>query len=165
MRNLIIATSGVTILLAILAGITVRGFYLMQENLNQGERDVGFTREVLPRDPDIEIMKRCAEAKNQVAGEWINGEITLPEAAEEYRTINASRPPHLPASLKGYPGNSEEERLCRQVMMYAEFILRGRSDAKAVLARLESELETYVAKIRSTPPSVPSSRATVPAID
>jgi hypothetical protein len=162
MRNLLITIVSVTMFIAVLAGFTLSGYFTIHQSEESGELERGFTRELIPSNPDIDVLQHSIAAKDQVARGWIDGKITLPQAADQFRTINASRPSRLSAFLDSYPGNSEQERLCHQVFMYAKTILERRSETKAELARLESELQTYLAKIGSTHPSVPIFPAPVP---
>jgi len=75
----------------------------------------------------------------------IDGRLTLAKAAARFRAINASRPHHKPVRLDHYPGQTDEERVCRQVISYVESKLADRPDASAILARLECQLKEHLA--------------------
>jgi hypothetical protein len=103
------------------------------------------SQEMLPPDSDVTVIQRCIEARGQVAREVIAGRLTLLEAAARFQAISLSRPSHLPVSHAAYSGDSDEERLCRQVIAYVDFELQGRPDRSAVVAKLNSELRELLA--------------------
>ena len=78
-----------------------------------------------PRDLSLEddwkfpAIARRIQEKDRIAGELIDGRLTLFEAAARFGRLNAEPPaPPLALSLF-YPSDSEEERLCRQVIAWA----------------------------------------------
>jgi hypothetical protein len=75
----------------------------------------------------------------------IAGRLTLLEAAARFQAITLSRPAHMPVSLAGYPGGSDEERFCRQVIAYVESLLEDVSERRAVVVRLNCELRAHLA--------------------
>src|SRR5262249_61206055 len=91
------------------------------------------TKETLPADPDVVAIERSMEEREQIAEAVIDGRLTLVKAAAQFRAINASRPPHYRVRLDLYPGHTDEERVCRQVIRYVESKLADRPDASAVL--------------------------------
>ena len=78
-----------------------------------------------PRDLSLEddwklpAIARRIQEKDRIAGKLIDGRLTLFEAAARFGRLNAEPPaPPLALSLF-YPSDSEEERLCRQVIGWA----------------------------------------------
>jgi len=66
----------------------------------------------------LRAIGRRIQEKERLAGELIDGRLTLFEAAARFRRLNAEPPAPPPLALS-YPGDSEEERLCRQVIGWA----------------------------------------------
>ncbi len=66
--------------------------------------------------------------------------MALHEAAASFRAIDARRPEHLRIKPGQLPGATEEDRFCRNVLVYVTILLPpGREDA--VLRRLERRLD------------------------
>jgi hypothetical protein len=86
-------------------------------------------------------------AKRRVTRDVLEGRLSLLEAAIRFRDLNAQRRPN-PVSLRdAYPGRTDAERVCRQVISWvvaeAQFI--DPQQAKTVVASLERELEQRLA--------------------
>jgi hypothetical protein len=102
-----------------------------------------------PQAPDPEwqdrrdaIEGRAAE-KSALAVEVIEGHLPLPQAAATFRDLNA-RPPafNWEAFRQTYPGDSDDERHCREVIQFVRQGVQLRPDADpAVVGRLEAELQ------------------------
>jgi hypothetical protein len=144
---------GAAVALAALAGGLYWGRALFIDGAHangDGGRDAPFSAHmsqvVLPSDPDVAAIHHSLEAREQVAREVIAGRVTLLEAAARFQAITLSRPAHLPMSLAGFPGNSEEERICRQVIHFVEIQMEGHPDASAEVARLNRELQDQLAQ-------------------
>jgi hypothetical protein len=95
-----------------------------------------------------EVVTLRAIAKDQVSREVALGLRSLREAAALFRELNRLPPePEEPTLWSGadpppsFPGRTDEERLCRQVVAHVRVTLRhGAPDrAAAVVARLEAE--------------------------
>src|SRR5262249_26739331 len=82
--------------------------------------------------------------KWEVARALASGRMELPEAAARLDALNRL-PPEVSRRLfrEGYPGASDEERLCRQALYWAEgeLLEHAPCEAAATLGRLEAELE------------------------
>jgi hypothetical protein len=97
------------------------------------------------------LFRSRSESKRQVARDLLAGRICLLEAAARFRQLNAP-PPEADTSLfRGasvFPGRTEEERLCRQVIQWAatEFEDGGRPTAASAACRrrLEGELQALL---------------------
>jgi hypothetical protein len=145
------------LLSALLALLAVAALAALLEP--QWGRDVGIDRDGLEHlrrefldsggrspQPDAirQTMRREAE-KDRVADDLISGRLTLFEAAALFRRWNAegAAPPANVALY--YAGDSEEERVSRQVIRWAEVVMRQRypEGADALTKRLEAELRRH----------------------
>jgi hypothetical protein len=81
-------------------------------------------------------------AKGQVSDDLIAGRLTLFEAAARFRRIEQGRE-HT--RVEYYPGDSEEERLCRRVIngARAQMSQRYPEGADEFVERLEAELQLH----------------------
>jgi hypothetical protein len=71
--------------------------------------------------------------------------LSLIEAAARFGEVNLEEPETMSYVREMYPGNSDEERVCRQVLAWARADLGGDpGKGRATLLRLEAELETYL---------------------
>jgi hypothetical protein len=169
MKKQIAAMIGVAFLLTVVAGSLYRGHNFMIGSDNADDPRAGkeahpvpfWSLNYIPPDPDFAALQRNMEAKDAVAEEVIAGRMTLAEAADRFRVINAARPSHLPFHLDAFPGGGDEERNCRHVIRFVDSSLMGRPDREAVVARLESELQRHLAgKVEASSPPVPVQRPT-----
>jgi hypothetical protein len=101
-----------------------------------------------PRAPDPawhdlrEASDRRAAEKHALAGEVIEGRLPLRRAAAQFRDLNA-RPPafNWEAFRQTYPGSSDDERHCCEVIQFVGQEVRRRPGADpAAVGRLEAEL-------------------------
>jgi hypothetical protein len=90
------------------------------------------------------IIMHGLERKSEIARELIAGRLTLFEAAARFKAVNAARPANLPPILDPYPGATYEERLCRQVIVFADTELEGSYDRAEFVARLEADLQEHL---------------------
>jgi hypothetical protein len=93
-----------------------------------------------------EVADRRMEGKNQVTRDLIAGRITLPEAAARFKVLNET-PADCPFNYENKAeGNSEGERLCRQVINWAvtEVAQTSEAQAQALSQRLEAELQVHL---------------------
>jgi hypothetical protein len=81
--------------------------------------------------------------REEVLGAVIEGRCSLPEAAAHFGELNRSMSGfHWENFRRFYPGASDGERYCRQVIRHVACRLEGRPDqGEAVVRRLEAELE------------------------
>ena len=98
--------------------------------------------------PDRELHNLCAAAEQRaaekfaLAGEVIDGRLALLPAAARFRDLNA-RPPAFSweAFRRTYPGSSDDERHCREVIQYVRQEVQRRPGVDATIpGRLEAEL-------------------------
>jgi len=92
---------------------------------------------------EAQILQGRIAARNRVADRLLDDEMTLAEAASWFRYLN-DNPRHLAAAYRSqWPGASDGEKLCRQVINWVGTRLSGtrtRSEADAIVRRLEGEL-------------------------
>jgi hypothetical protein len=89
------------------------------------------------------------EARKEVIRCLAAGDLTLFEAAARFRLLN-----NIPAELADrgwhlFEGRCEGEKVCRQVLLWAEAELKSveaRSRAGALLRNLEAELAAHIAR-------------------
>jgi hypothetical protein len=87
-------------------------------------------------------QRRCAE-RYRLAGEVIDGRLGLPEAAAAFRDLSAAAPEFNWEIFRiTFPGGSDDERFCRQVIAHVRVQVQDRPDADPALpARLGAELD------------------------
>ena len=93
-------------------------------------------------DEQLRAIRRRIEAKSRLAREVIDGRLTLLEAAARFRDLDLAPPPFAWDGLRcRYPGASDDELHCREVIFFVRAEQRDRpgTDA-AIVARLEAEL-------------------------
>jgi hypothetical protein len=99
-------------------------------------------------DRQAEIVKKRLLAKSEVAIQVIEGRTSLLEAAQLFGFFNRA-PSDCPKPVQGtWPGKSEGERLCRQVIhwVYQEMEETSQRKAAAFRAKLEAELAQRLRK-------------------
>ncbi len=111
-------------------------------DLGRLERQIeGEARRGQRLEADRVVLLNSVETKRQIADNLTAGRLTLWEAAARFKALYATRPEHLGPYLDQYPGGSDDERLCRQVIGFAEARLEESAARKAFVARLEAELQ------------------------
>jgi hypothetical protein len=87
-------------------------------------------------------------AKDRVIRELRDGRLTLAEAAAHFGALNAAGGESRVNLVSHYPGATEQERLCRQVIRWAESVAKTESHAAAeqLRQRLEDELACLLAQ-------------------
>src|SRR5262249_15863051 len=98
----------------------------------------------LSNPPDVAavmmIVSWRVAAREQIVRALIRDQITLPEAAAHFRRLDELRDVTLPSSFSRYPGDSDEERVCRQVIRYAAVQFPEGPQRDECVGRLEYEL-------------------------
>jgi hypothetical protein len=114
----------------------------------------------------LDRLNRAATArlagKTRAVVALLEGRLALAEAAARFAAINRARTEPCWACLPlPDPGGSEEERLCREVITWAEGYLGMRDPCLGALARarLEDELEAMLRQAPLRLPDVPPWRA------
>ncbi|HXG08327.1 MAG TPA: hypothetical protein VNK04_00910 [Gemmataceae bacterium] len=85
------------------------------------------------------------KAKEEVAAALVAGRLTLWEAGARFAALDEQFPcVRGEGASRRFPGRSEEERRCREVIAYAEELLADQPDqAEELVARLQLELEEH----------------------
>jgi hypothetical protein len=98
-----------------------------------------------------ELDQRCKgvfrriESKQDVLQALNEGHLSLVEAAARFGEFNRQEPETMAYIREMYAGQSDEERLCRQVLSWVRAELSVEPDkTRATLARLEAEMEAYL---------------------
>lgn len=96
-------------------------------------------------DRQLEATHARREARHRLAGELIEGRLTLAEATDEFMRLNREEPNTAANIHLMFPGADERQSTARQVLIYAEDALEERRDLtpearRRVLERLEAEL-------------------------
>jgi hypothetical protein len=94
----------------------------------------------------LQAVQRRGHARLRIARQVSERQITLLQAAERFRDLNDAGPdfswPHLRQIT---PGDTDDERCCRQVIMHVEYALRDDpARATAERQRLEEELREHL---------------------
>jgi hypothetical protein len=91
------------------------------------------------------VLFNRVEAKQQILDDVIAGRMTLPKAAEKFGELNSQAPESMTAVRDYFAGDTDNERLCRQVIHRVKFMLdEDSSEAATVIARLEREMHEYL---------------------
>jgi hypothetical protein len=95
-------------------------------------------------DEQLRAVCRRIEGKNRLAQEVAAGRLGLVEAAARYRDLDRDGPFDKEVFRSAYPGGSDDERYCREVIVFVREVLReppcGDVSDPAVVGRLEAEL-------------------------
>ena len=100
---------------------------------------------------DEEIAVRCQriKAKERIVDLVLAGELGLVPAAAWFEVVNSSPPAYPDKSWRIYRGNSDGERLCRQVIAWARCrleVVQPESLVQARVRELERELDDHIAR-------------------
>jgi hypothetical protein len=102
-----------------------------------------------PPDERCQQITHRVRMKEAIAQQVADGELSLIEAAVLFRRLRAAGSTYTDNSWQELPGNSEGEKLCRQVIFWVTSDLSGspREDLlPALQTRLEKELERLLAR-------------------
>jgi hypothetical protein len=92
-----------------------------------------------------QVILWAVDQREALTSDLIAGRLTLLETAAGFRAINAVKVKYFKPYPLSFPGKTEEEQLCRQVIAYTEQHLGDDKPGRAaVLARLERELREYL---------------------
>jgi hypothetical protein len=146
---------GLLVVVGLLAGVlSVRSDWLsatgvdfwnlpeLYADLEQASREL-----VILEQRDKDVLSHMA-AKRGVVRALRLGELSLFEAAARFGEINTQAPETMTFVRAMYPGDTDEERLCRQVLGWLEVDLWYGDDSneRATLARLQADFEAFLKK-------------------
>jgi hypothetical protein len=90
-----------------------------------------------------EVVARRVADKSEVTIDLVAGRITLLEATARFRKVDKDTGAYVKYPTDLYPGATEEERLCRQVIAWAGYE-RGGTAGDALVPRLNEELRQHL---------------------
>jgi len=88
---------------------------------------------------DQRVMQRI-QIKDALITQLIDGRATIPEVAAQFKKLNAGRVDYLGLFRKQYPGASDDECYCRNVLSFAESRLQrdgSRGEERVEMLRQE----------------------------
>lgn len=87
------------------------------------------------------------EGKNRIIGDVINYKMTLREAAARFQSLNEACPDYdWDGFRRAFPGKTDEERHCNQVLAAVRMKVEGdHAQGSQLLKRLEAEMHASVA--------------------
>ncbi|HMC89155.1 MAG TPA: hypothetical protein VKI17_06390 [Gemmataceae bacterium] len=94
------------------------------------------------------VFKQDWAAKERITENVISGRMTLLQGAARFQGVYARRPqnPFCVAKVQLFPGASEGERLCRQIIQWVKMRLEKDPSRDQVVARLTTELHAHLAR-------------------
>ena len=111
--------------------------------LEVGSRQSTHRSEVEAAGPRCEVFKARIDAKAQIIARLRAGELDLFEAAGWFGSVNREPAEYADYSWRNLPGGSDEEKLCRQVILWVRGNLAQsvpESELGELVARLEARL-------------------------
>ncbi len=98
-------------------------------------------------DQQDEIIKDRIAAKTEIIREVLADRLTLLEAAASFRHVTANPREYPGHGPEFFPGQTESERYCHQVLHWVKCETHGwaPSHAEAIWCRLTAELDEYLA--------------------
>jgi hypothetical protein len=89
----------------------------------------------------LAVVKRRIEIRERIAQELVAGQMTLLQAAEQYRDLNGTELEWPDGFRSSFSGRNDDERLCRQVIdnVRAQFLEKPET-GKQVVGRFERDL-------------------------
>src|SRR5262249_62267097 len=95
---------------------------------------------------DGAALRRMA-VKEEAAEEAAAGRLSLRETAARFRDSDAGVPESYRSAWRiTVPGGSEDERYCRQVLLYVGWLVQQGDARAAALDRLQAELDEALAR-------------------
>jgi hypothetical protein len=101
---------------------------------------------------DMAGIDRVLADKHDLTGEVIAGRVGLVEAARRFRDLDTAAPQfNHEAFCRTWPGRTDEERYCREVLGFVRTSLNDEPDRRqVVLGRLETEMGDYLRRTAPT---------------
>jgi hypothetical protein len=95
---------------------------------------------------DMAGLNRVIADKHDITAEVIAGRVGLVEAARRFRDLDAAAPQfNREAFCRTWPGRTDEERYCREVIGFVRSTLTDEPDHRhLVMGRLETEFGDYL---------------------
>jgi hypothetical protein len=101
---------------------------------------------------DLAALDQVVADKSEVTAQVIAGRLGLVEAARRFRDLDAAAPEFSrEAFCRTWPGRTDEERYCREVLGFVRTSLDDEPGRRrVVLGRLEAEMGDYVRRTEPT---------------
>ncbi len=93
---------------------------------------------------DRDDVRRRIEVKELIIADLIARRTTLAEATERFTVLNESRPQYLTVIRSKYPGETDQEKMARNVIGFAQLRVAP-AERDALNRRLEMELRQMLA--------------------
>jgi hypothetical protein len=106
---------------------------------------------------DHVLLTKSMQVTAKIREDLVAGRLTLGEAVTALAAENATRPARLRIRTVYFPGDTEEERLAHGTVERLARALADRPDRATTLARLQSELEEFLADRRARARPTPTS--------
>jgi hypothetical protein len=121
---------------AALIGMDVWALPRLHEEVRLGEQ-----RQAALDEHDRGVRERLA-LRQRLIGDLLEGRATLSQTADRFRALNAEEP-GLPAHVRdAFPGRTDEESICQQVLAFAQAsVASDRPEAEPALSHLRAELQ------------------------
>jgi len=86
---------------------------------------------------------RRIETKEEIVKDLIHGETDLLHAAVQFRNLNAVYAEYMDLLHMKFPGRTDDECVCRNVIEYTTICVANRTDRGEILERLEAEYARF----------------------
>jgi hypothetical protein len=123
-----------------------------------GDLDGGIVRNLryhAELDARSAVVRRRIAAKKALVEELIAGRVGLAEVAAYFRALNADQPVYAAVILAHWPGDSDDEKYCRNVICHVESALVRDARRGPVVRRLTDELDRMISAGGVRLPDVP----------
>jgi hypothetical protein len=116
-----------------------QGYDLPQQFCDESKREAAL-------DVRLNVAPGRIAYREKIIEDLIGGQITLAKAAAQFEELNATYSGDAMVFAM-FPGVSEEESRCRQVIVWVKSVLEDRPyQANSVMERLENELRKHLSR-------------------
>jgi hypothetical protein len=127
-----------------LASLALAALALAAFALDDASHPAGRAAAVAPPPREVEVFRLREAAKLRVVAQVMAGGLDLFGAAAHFRQINHEPPELVQIGYRRLPGATDEEKLCREVILWVRSQNPGRAgpgEAGRIVAELEDALE------------------------
>jgi hypothetical protein len=96
----------------------------------------------------LQVLRWCEETRRALVAELAAGRRTLLQTAAGFRAVDDVKGRFVPVVSFAFLGRTEEEQLCRRVILFARDLRRQQPDPEGLVARLEAELAELMGRDR-----------------
>jgi hypothetical protein len=151
MKPLVRRILGVGVLAVLALGLFRGGCRSVRDEPAAGHEDPGAGPDVTEETRRTEHLDRLRQVvfwaigrRSAMVSDLVAGRSTLFETAAGFRAVQQVKTKYTGPVPMHIPGDTEEERLCRQVIMHVQERLRDGPNETAVLEGLEKELREHL---------------------